>query len=80
MDAFKICKKHPTKIWNRVSIYRLLKRYQEYNSMNRRVRSSREQTITTEENENLIENLICSQEHNPGSHMSPRKAEEKKHR
>ena len=70
-NAYKICKEHPTKSWNRVSVYRLLKIFQEDNSMDRRAGSGRQQTITTEENENLIENLICSQEDNPGSHMSP---------
>ena len=37
--------------------------------------SGRQLIITNEENENLIENLICSQEDNPGSHMSPREVE-----
>ena len=52
-----------------------LKRFQEDNSMDRRTGSNRQRTITTEENENLIESLICSQEDNPGSHMSPREVE-----
>ena len=71
-NAYKICKEHPTKSWNRVSVYILLKRFQEDNSMDRRAGSGRQRTITTEEKENLIENLICSQEENPGSRMSPR--------
>ena len=37
--------------------------------------SGRQLIITNEENENLIENLICSQEDNPGSHLSPREVE-----
>ena len=71
-NAYKICKEHPTKSWNRVSVYILLKRFREDNSMDRRAGSGRQRTITTEEKENLIENLICSQEENPGSRMSPR--------
>ena len=43
--------------------------------MDRIAGSGRRRTITTKENENLIENLICSQEDNPGSNMSPREAE-----
>ena len=43
--------------------------------MDRRAGSGRQRTITTEENENLIENLIYSKEYNPGSHMSPREIE-----
>ena len=74
-NAYKICKEHPTKSWNRVSVYILLKRFQEDNSMDRRAGSGRQRTITTEEKENLIENLICSQEENPGSRMSPREVE-----
>ena len=49
-NAYKIFKEHPTKSWNRVSIYRLLKRFQEDNSMDRRAGSVRKRTITTEEN------------------------------
>ena len=43
--------------------------------MDRRAGSGRQQTITTKEKENLTENLICSQEDNPGSHMSLRVVE-----
>ena len=73
--AYKICKEHLTKSWNSVSVYRLLKRFQEDNSMDRRAGLDRRRTITTEENENVIENLTRSQEDNPGSHMSPREVE-----
>ena len=66
---------HPTKSWNRVSVYRLLKRFQEDNSMDRIAASGRQQIITSKESENLIENLIFSQEDNPNSHMSPREVE-----
>ena len=38
---------HSTKTWNRVSVYRLLKRFQEDNSMDRRAGSGRQRTITT---------------------------------
>ena len=40
--------------------------------MDRKAGSGRQRRITTEENENLNENLICPQEDNPGSHMLPR--------
>ena len=43
--------------------------------MYRRAGSGRQRTITTEENENLTENLICLLEDYPGSHMSPREVE-----
>ena len=71
-NSHKICKEHPTKSYIRVSICGILRRFQEDNSVDRIAGSGRRRTITTEENENLIENLICSQEDNPGSNMSPK--------
>ena len=46
--------------------------------MDGRAGSSRQQTITTEENENFIKSLISSQEDNAGSHMLSREVEKKK--
>ena len=43
--------------------------------MDRRAGTGKQRAITTEESKNLIENLICSQEDNPGSHMSPKEVE-----
>ena len=43
--------------------------------MDRRPGSRRSQTVTLEENEEMIEDLICPQEANPGIHMSPREIE-----
>ena len=43
--------------------------------MDRRASSGRQRTITTEENETLVENLIYSQEDNLGSNISPREVE-----
>ena len=74
-SAYKICKEHPNKNWNTVSVFRLLKRFKEDDSMDRRPGSGRRRTVTTEENEELIESLICSQEESPGSHMSSREIE-----
>ena len=53
-NAYKLCMEHPTKSWNRVSACSLLKRFQEDNSMDKRVGSGRQRTNTTEGNENLI--------------------------
>ena len=74
-SAYRICKEHPTKQWNKVSVQRLLKRFQEHGSMDRRSGSGRPRTAMTEENEAIVEDLICSQEEKPGSHMSPREIE-----
>ena len=38
--------------------------------MDRRPGSGRPVTVTTEENEELVGDLICLQEENPGTHVS----------
>lgn len=43
--------------------------------MDRRPGSGRPRTTTSEENEKMIEDLICSQEPNPANRMSPREKE-----
>ena len=40
--------------------------------MDRTADAGRQQTMTTEESENLIKYSICSEEVNPGRHMSLR--------
>ena len=74
-SAYRICKEHPTKNWNKVSVQRLLNRFKENGSMDRKSGSGRPRTATTAENEEIVEDLICSQEESPGSHMSPREIE-----
>ena len=71
-NAYKICNEHSIKSLNRVSVYRLLKRFQEDNSMDRRAGPGRQRTITTEKNEIILKILsvhkkiilvaICRQE------------------
>ena len=41
--------------------------------MNRKEGSDRPRSVTTKENTNLIEGLICSQEEAPHTHLAPRK-------
>ena len=43
--------------------------------MERRAGSGRQRTATNEQNEQIVEQLICSQEESPGSHKSPREIE-----
>ena len=74
-SSYRICQEHPSKNWNRVSVHRLLKRFEKDGSMDRRPGFGRPFTVTTEENEELAGDLICSQEQNPGTHMSPREIE-----
>ena len=68
----RIFEEHASKNWNRVSAHRLLKRFEKDDSMDRRPASVRPVTFTTEENEELVGDLICSQEENPGTHLQPR--------
>ena len=70
-----ICQEHPSKNWNRVSVHGLLKRFEKDSSMDRRPESSRPVTVTREEKEELVGDLICSQEENPGTDLSPREIE-----
>ena len=61
--------------WNRVSVHQLLKRFEKDGSMERRPGSSRPDTVTIEKNEELVGDLICSQEENLGTHLSPQEIE-----
>ena len=58
-----------------MSVHGLLKRFEKDSSMDRRSESSRPVTVTREEKEELVGDLICSQEENPGTHLSPREIE-----
>ena len=70
-SLYRICQEHPSKNWNRLSIHRLLKQFEKDGSMDWRPGSGRPVTFTTEGNEELVGALICSQEENPGTHLSP---------
>ena len=61
-SVYQICKEHPTKKWNKVSLQILLKCFHEHGSMDRRPGSERPQTAMTEENKAMTEDLICLQE------------------
>ena len=70
--AFRIFKEHESKKWVLSSVQHLLKRFKEDGSMKRRTGSGRPITVTTDENSELIEELICLQEDFPVAHKSPR--------
>ena len=69
---YRIAQEHGGKGWVESSVRRLLKKYQETGSTDRRPGSGRPKTATTEENEDDVEEMICSQEE-PGTHVPPRK-------
>ena len=74
-SPYRICQEYPSKNRKRVSLHRLLKRFEKDSSMDRRLGSGRPVTVTTEENEERVGDLICSQEENTCTHFSPREIE-----
>ena len=72
-SAYKTWKYHPTKKWDDSSVKGLLKN--KY-SMGRRHGSGRSKNVSTKENMNFIEELICSGEGRPHTHLAPRKITE----
>ena len=57
-------------------VKRLLKRFKDTGTMNRKKGSGRPRSVTTEENTDLIEELICSLEEATHTHLAPRKIAE----
>ena len=74
-SAYRICKEHPTKNWYKGSVQRLINNFKKYGTMKRKVGSGRPKSAMTPENEEIVEQLICSQEESPGTHLSPREIE-----
>ena len=64
-SACRIWKDHSSKNWTYTSVKRILKRFKDSSTMNRKEGSGRPRSVTTEENTDLIEGLICSQEEAP---------------
>ena len=65
--TYRICKEHKSKKWVLSSVQCLLKRFKEDESMKRRAGFGQPITVTTNENAELVEELICSQEDFPGN-------------
>ena len=72
-SAYKISKDYLLKNWTYTSVKRLLKRFKGSDTMNRKESSGQPRSVTTEENTDLIEELTCSQEEAPHTHVAPRK-------
>ena len=71
--AYKIWKDHSLKKWTYTSIKRLLKRFKDSGTINRKEGSGRPRSVTTEENNDLIKELICPQEKAPDTRLEPHK-------
>ena len=52
-SSYRICQEHPSKNWSRVSVHRLMKRFEKDGSMDQQPGSGRPVTFTMEENEEL---------------------------
>ena len=70
-NAYNIWKEHPSKGWVESSVRRLIRKYEETGSMDRRPGSGRPRTATTQENAEIVDEEISSQE-TPGTHTHPR--------
>ena len=72
-SAYKTWKDYSSKNWNYTSFKRLLKRFKDSGTMNRKEGSDQPRSVTTKEKTDLIEERICSQEEAPHTHLTPRK-------
>ena len=61
--------------WHKGSVKKLIYRFKEFGTMDRKVGSGRPVTVTTAENEEIIEQPICSIDDSPGTRKSPREIE-----
>ena len=72
-NAYKIWKEHPIFECSHVTVHNFIKKFKETGSTERRKKSDRPVTVTTEENASIFEELVCSQEE-PGTYNSIRKS------
>ena len=71
--TYKIWKDNSEKHWNKTSVKRLIKRFEAFGTMQREKGPARPQTAATPENEKGIEEMICSQENHPSTHVPPKR-------
>ena len=69
-NAYRIWKEHPSKGWVESSVRRLIRKFEETGTMQRRKGSGRPRSATTDQNIDEVEEMICSQEE-PGTHTHP---------
>ena len=69
-SARKLLKEFPDKGWTLGGLHRLIKKIDDTGSIERRVGSGRPKTSRTEENIQIVEELILSQEDQPQTHKS----------
>ena len=76
-SAYKICQQHEEKQWVLSSVKRLIRKIKNQGSIERKKGSGRPITACTPENEEFVDEEICSQENLPGTHTHPREIAEK---
>ena len=69
--AYQIWKENREKNWTKNSVCCLIQRYVEHGTMDRKKGSGRPITATTPENQEAVQEMICSQEDSPGTHVTP---------
>ena len=69
----RIVREFPGKNWNYKTVNRLIQKLQKTGSVKRLQGSGRPRTVSTDENAQLVDDLLCSQDDQPGSHLSQRK-------
>ena len=76
LNANQIWNNHKAENWDRVSVWRVVQNVKKTGSIKRKPGSGRPVTATTEENQAIVDELICSQEDDEGTHEPPRKIAE----
>ena len=75
-STYKIWEDHSLKNWTYTSVKILLKHFKDSGTINRKEDSGRPWSVATEENTNLIGELICPQEEAMHTCLGPRKIAE----
>ena len=68
----RIIKEFPGKKWPKSSVNKVINKIEITGSTERKVGSGRPKTACTQDNVQLVEDAVCSQEDNPGTHRSQR--------
>ena len=76
-SAYKIWKDHSLKNWTYTSVKKILKRLKDSGTINRKEGSGQPRSVTTEENTDLIKELVCPQEEALYTRLGPHKIAEK---
>jgi len=71
-NAHQFMKEFPNKDWNKSSLNRLLKKLRDTGTVNRRPGSGRRRTARTDNNVQLVDELVQGQEDKPQTHRTLR--------